>query len=49
LLRRRLGVLMARDVTRRKMATTAFLKSLDRRKPDEMRIAHLKTHHGFEA
>jgi Transposase DDE domain len=38
----------ARDVTRRKMKTKAFLKSRDQRKRVEMRFAHLKTHHGFE-
>lgn len=38
----------ARDVARRKMTTKAFLKSRDERKRVEMRLAHLKTHHGFE-
>jgi hypothetical protein len=38
----------ARDVTRRLMRTTAFLKSRDQRKRVEMRFAHLKIHHGFE-
>jgi transposase len=38
----------ARDVARRLMGTTRFLKSRDERKRVEMRFAHLKTHHGFE-
>jgi transposase len=38
----------ARDVTRRKMKTKAFLQSRDLRKRVEMRFAHLKTHHRFE-
>jgi hypothetical protein len=38
----------ARDITRRKMKTKAFLSSRDQRKRVEMRFAHLKTHHGFE-
>jgi hypothetical protein len=38
----------ARDVARRKMKTKAFARSRDERKRVEMRVAHLKTHHGFE-
>jgi hypothetical protein len=38
----------ARDVTRRKMKTKAFLQSRDLRKRVEMRFAHLKTHHRLE-
>ena len=38
----------ARDVARRKMKTKAFARSRDERKRVEMRVAHLKSHHGFE-
>ena len=38
----------ARDVARRLMRTTGFLRSRDERKRVEMRFAHLKIHHGFE-
>jgi hypothetical protein len=38
----------ARDATRALMGTPEFVKSRNERKKVEMRIAHLKTHHGFE-
>ena len=39
----------ARDATRRLMRSKAFLKSRDQRKRVEMRFAHLRIHHGFDA
>jgi hypothetical protein len=38
----------ARDLARRLMGTKSFLKPRDERRRVEMRLAHLKTHHGFE-
>jgi hypothetical protein len=38
----------ARDATRALMGTPEFAKSRNERKKVEMRLAHLKTHHGFE-